>query len=210
VERYLGNVETTKRTIRHGLPGHALQLSTVTNNNYSVLSTFYPQVIKLDPSSIIKGLSLREEAHLSSVKYVVFVDSEDATGPKVHSDFCAYYWKWLLSPTRTTSWVGPFDSKERAWEVCQAYARKSKYPPSEHFCFEDSLSKLIRQVIGDRVNSERDAQLAFSNFIKVLNELQRSHKISGEDYRMHKKSYESYPEKRQALLKELETLLNNK
>lgn len=69
-------------------------------------------------------------------KYVVFEDLARATGPKVHHIYCFYYERWLSNPTTTTTWHGPYDSEEEAWEVCRRLSLKGGFEPSKHECFK--------------------------------------------------------------------------
>ena len=67
-------------------------------------------------------------------EYVVFEDLERATGPKVHHVDCFYYRRWLSNPTTTTTWHGPYESEEKAWEICKILASKTGFTPSKHRC----------------------------------------------------------------------------
>lgn len=67
-------------------------------------------------------------------RYVVFEDLERATDPKVHSVDCFYYKRWLTRPTTTTTWHGPYESEEKAWEVCKRLSLRGSFKPSKHNC----------------------------------------------------------------------------
>jgi len=87
------------------------------------------------PKNADKSLSLKEkEAAGQKCKYVVFEDLEGATGPKVHHINCFYYKRWLANQTVTTTWHGPYESKEKAWKVCERIALKHGLKPSQHSC----------------------------------------------------------------------------
>lgn len=83
-------------------------------------------------------------------KDVVFEDLYRATGPKVHHVDCLYYKRWLDSPTSTTTWHGPYKSKEKAWKICKEIASKSRFQPSKHRCVihEGILQDPTRSVLG--------------------------------------------------------------
>jgi hypothetical protein len=70
----------------------------------------------------------------SDDKYVVFEDLERATGPKVHNVNCFYYKRWLNNPTTTTTWQGPYESEEKAWQICKKLSLRSGFEPSKHRC----------------------------------------------------------------------------
>jgi len=70
----------------------------------------------------------------SSGEYVVFEDLARATGPKVHHVNCFYYRRWLSNPTSTTTWHGPYESKEKAWKICKNLSLRSGFKPSKHNC----------------------------------------------------------------------------
>ena len=67
-------------------------------------------------------------------KYVVFQDFIKATGPKVHNIDCFYYKRWLINPTTTTTWHGPYEALEEAWGVCKKLALNSRFEPTKHNC----------------------------------------------------------------------------
>jgi len=66
--------------------------------------------------------------------YVVFEDLEKATGPKVHHVNCFYYKRWLTKLTSTIMWHGPYDTVEKAWEVCKRLSLHGGFKPSKHSC----------------------------------------------------------------------------
>jgi hypothetical protein len=66
--------------------------------------------------------------------YVVFEDLKKATGPKVHTTDCWFYQRWLKTQTTTTTWHGPYELRNEAWELCQSLSLKTRYQPSEHVC----------------------------------------------------------------------------
>ena len=72
----------------------------------------------------------------NQVSYVVFEDLDKVTGPKVHSADCVLYQKWLKKATTTTTWHGPYESKEEAWAICKSLAMGTKFEPSMHVCLE--------------------------------------------------------------------------
>ena len=69
--------------------------------------------------------------------YVVFVDNMKATGPKVHRTSCGHYQRWLNEGSETTTWHGPYETKDEAWRVCQQIARKRGMQPAEATCCID-------------------------------------------------------------------------
>lgn len=81
-----------------------------------------------------KDTTLDAEKKESHNKYVVFEDLERATGPKVHYIDCFYYKRWLSNPTTTTIWHGPYESEEKAWEICKKLSVRSGFEPSKHNC----------------------------------------------------------------------------
>ncbi len=66
--------------------------------------------------------------------FVVYEDLDKADGPKVHSEDCDYYQNWLANPTTTTTWHGPFETYEKAWEKCTQLAKETRFKPSTHNC----------------------------------------------------------------------------
>jgi hypothetical protein len=50
------------------------------------------------------------------------------------------------------------------------------------------------------VNEVTDEQLSFQGFIKLLGELQRQNKISGEQFREYRDLWQKQPEERQNLI----------
>ena len=81
-----------------------------------------------------KDKTLPDERTGRQNKYVVFEDLERATGPKMHHIYCFYYKRWLSNPTTTTTWHGPYESEEKAWEICKRISLKSGFQPSKHKC----------------------------------------------------------------------------
>lgn len=71
---------------------------------------------------------------MNKQQYVVFEDFDSATNPKLHSTDCGYYKNWLVKPTETTTWHGPYKSKKKAWELCKEIALRTGFEPSEHDC----------------------------------------------------------------------------
>lgn len=90
--------------------------------------------------SLLTSLELRKDTTLATErakdrnKYVVFEDLERATGPKVHHADCFYYKRWLSNPSTTTTWLGPYESEEKAWEICKRLSLRSGFRPSKHRC----------------------------------------------------------------------------
>lgn len=81
-----------------------------------------------------RGTTSDIEKMESDDKYVVFEDLERATGPKVHNVNCFYYKRWLNNPTTTTTWQGPYESEEKAWQICKKLSLRSGFEPSKHRC----------------------------------------------------------------------------
>ena len=93
-----------------------------------------PSKSLLASSRLRKDTKPEIEKMESHGRYVVFEDLEGATGPKVHSVDCAYYRRWLARPTTTTTWHGPYHSKEKAWEICKRLSLRGGFKPSRHNC----------------------------------------------------------------------------
>ena len=69
--------------------------------------------------------------------YVVFEDYDKAVCPRLHTIECAYYARWLSNPTTTTTWHGPYETYEAAWNICQRLSRQTSFSPSRHRCVHD-------------------------------------------------------------------------
>jgi hypothetical protein len=93
-----------------------------------------PSKSLLSPPKLRKDRPLAPRRIEGAGEYVVFEDLERATGPKVHHVNCFYYRRWLSNPTTTTTWHGPYESEEKAWEICKRLSSKSGFKPSKHSC----------------------------------------------------------------------------
>lgn len=95
-----------------------------------------PHASLLKPLKSAKSTNRTSERTKDRGKYVVFEDLERAVGPKVHHVDCFYYKRWVSSPTSTTTWHGPYTSREEAWEICKELSSRSGFQPSKHGCAE--------------------------------------------------------------------------
>lgn len=66
--------------------------------------------------------------------FVVYQDLAKASGPKVHRQECFYYQRWLNTSTTTTTWHGPYESEQKAMDVCRSIARRTGMSPSRAGC----------------------------------------------------------------------------
>lgn len=79
-------------------------------------------------------MSYENKVSEDSSMYIVYEDLDRASGPKVHSENCFYYERWKNNPITTTTWHGPYDTKNEAWKVCEKIARRTGMKPSRASC----------------------------------------------------------------------------
>lgn len=77
------------------------------------------------------------------------------------------------------------------------------YPPPQ---MDEPPIEITRRTKSD--NEARNEQIQFGEFTKLLNELQRKGKISGEEYRNHGQFWRERPQDRESLVERLRMLLN--
>jgi hypothetical protein len=66
--------------------------------------------------------------------YIVSEDLVKATDPKVHRTSCGHYQRWRREGSETTTWHGPYATREEAWKICQQIANRMGKQPVEAAC----------------------------------------------------------------------------